>query len=127
LVLAFLHLCHIVARAVYNDAVLRRFSFPEHEMIARREQSFARDAAHVQTSAAQFLVFLDKGRLQPKLAGADGSNITARSGANDNNVKFFHMCFLSFCAKRRIPDHAKSKMFESLASCSHFVAALRST
>ena len=45
-------------------------------MIARGEKRFARDAAHVQARAAQFLVFLDKGGLQPKLAGADGSNIT---------------------------------------------------
>src|SRR5205814_6244622 len=73
-----------------------------------------------QAGAAQFLVLLDKRGLQPKLAGADGSDITARSGADDNNVKFFHMCFLSFCAKRRISDHPKSKMFESLASCFAF-------
>jgi hypothetical protein len=65
-------------------------------MIARGKKRFARDAAHVQARAAQFFVFLDKGSLQSKLAGTDGSNIPAWSGTNDNNIKFFHMCFLSF-------------------------------
>ena len=92
LVLALLHLREIGARAVDHDAVLRRFFFDEHEMIARSEKRFARDAAHVQACAAQFLVLFDKGGLQTELAGADRSNITARSRADDNNIKFFHMC-----------------------------------
>jgi hypothetical protein len=65
-------------------------------MIARREKRFARNATNVQAGAAQILVFLDKGGFQPKLAGANGTNITARSRADDNNIKFFPMCFLSF-------------------------------
>src|SRR6266853_2034052 len=83
------------ARPIDHDTVLRRLFFDEHEMIARGKKRFARNAAHVQARAAQFFAFLDKGRLQPKLAGADGSNITPRSGADDNNIKFFHMRVLS--------------------------------
>jgi hypothetical protein len=47
-------------------------------MIARGKKRFARDAAHVQARTAQFFVFLDEGGFQPKLAGTDGSDITAR-------------------------------------------------
>ena len=59
-------------------------------MIARREQSFAWNAADVQTRAAELLFFLDKRCLQSELTGPDGGDITARSRANDNNIKFFH-------------------------------------
>ena len=44
---ALLHLREIGARAVDNDAVLRRLFFDEHEVIARSEKRFARDAAHI--------------------------------------------------------------------------------
>jgi hypothetical protein len=71
-------------------------------MIARREQRFARDTALVQARTAQFLAFLDKSGLQSKLAGADGGNIAPRSGANDHNIKFFHICLsLSIREKNR--------------------------
>ena len=70
--------------------MLGRLFLYEHEMIARSEKRFARDAAHVQTGAAQFLLFLDKACFQSELTGADGGNITSRSGPDDYNVKFFH-------------------------------------
>ena len=63
LVLALLHLRQIDMRAVDHDAVLGRFLFDEHEMIARSQERFARDAAHVQASATELLVFFDEGRL----------------------------------------------------------------
>ena len=76
--------------------MLRCLFFYEHEMIARREKRFARDAAHVQTGAAQFLLFLHKACFQSELTGADGGNITSRSGPDDYNVKFFHTPSVSF-------------------------------
>ena len=60
-------------------------------MIARSEQRFARDAADVQTGAAELLVLFDNGGLQSELPGADGGDITARSGADDDDIKFFHV------------------------------------
>ena len=72
LVLALLHLCEIDARAVDHDAVLRRLFFDEHEMIARREQRFARDAADVQAGAAEFLVLSRQWRFSIQ-AGRRGS------------------------------------------------------
>ena len=50
-------------RAVDYDAVLGRFLFDEHEMIARSQERFTRDAANIQTSATQILVFFDDGGL----------------------------------------------------------------
>src|SRR5206468_5127396 len=98
LVLALLHLREIHTRSVSDDAVLGRLLFDEREMIARGKKRFARDAAHVQASAAQLLVLFDEGSLQAELAGPDRSNITARSRANDNNIKLFHT---SFCHSDR--------------------------
>ena len=77
--------------AVDHNAVLGCLFFDEHEMIARSEKCFAWDTAYVQTSATQFLVFFDKGGLQPELACSDRSNVAARPRANDNNIKFFHI------------------------------------
>src|SRR5204862_2971265 len=50
-ILALLHLSEIGMRAFNDDAVFRCLFFNEHEMIARGEKRFARDAAHVQASA----------------------------------------------------------------------------
>ena len=72
----------IFARSTRNvvdhDAVFRRFLFREHEMIARSQQRFARDAADVETSAAEIFVLFDDGGLEAELAGADRGDITAR-------------------------------------------------
>ena len=76
--------------AIDHDAVFRCFFFCEHEMIARREQGLAWNAANVQASSTQFLVFLDKRRLQSELTSPDGGDITAGSGTDDNQIKFFH-------------------------------------
>ena len=54
--LALLHLRKIDMHAIDHDAVFHSFLFCEHEMIARRQQRFARDAANVQTSAAKLFV-----------------------------------------------------------------------
>ena len=59
-------------------------------MVARDEERFARDAADVETCSAEFLVFLDDGGFQSELAGANGGDITARAGTDDDDVKFFH-------------------------------------
>ena len=72
------------------DAVLGRFLFREGEVIARREERFARDAADVQTGAAELLVFLDDGCAETELSGANRGDITAGAGADDNDVKFVH-------------------------------------
>src|SRR6266567_4242639 len=52
LVLALLHLREIDTCAVDHDAVLLRFLFREHKVIARSQKRFARNAADVQTGAA---------------------------------------------------------------------------
>src|SRR4029077_8524890 len=89
-VLALLHFREIDPRAVNHDAMLRRLLFDEHEMIARSQKRFARDAAHVQAGAAQFLAFLDERGLQSKLARTNRSDISAGTRANDHDIKFFH-------------------------------------
>ena len=82
--------------AVNHDAVFGRLFFHEHEMIARSEERFAWNAAYVEAGAAQVFVFLNERGFQPELSGTDGSNVSSRAGADDNNIKFFHGCVLSF-------------------------------
>ena len=77
--------------AVDDDAVLGRLFFDEHEMIARSEKRFARDTAHIQAGAAQFLVFFDERGLQPKLSGADRSDVTAWPRPDNNDIEFSHI------------------------------------
>src|SRR4029077_12021384 len=101
LVFALLHLRKIDTCVFDDNAVLPGFLFCEHEMIARSEQRLAWDAANIETGAAQIFVFFENGRLQSELAGTNRGDVAARSGANDNDVKFFHMVFLSFRPKWR--------------------------
>jgi hypothetical protein len=89
--LALLYLRQIDMRAVDHNAVLGCLFFDEHEMTTRSEQRFAVNAAHVQASATKFLVLLDNGGLQSELACADRGNVATRTGASNNNIKFFHM------------------------------------
>src|SRR6202023_2009234 len=63
----------------------------EHEMIAGGKQRLARNAADVQTSAAEFLVLFDNGGLKAKLPGADRGDVAARPRTDDNNIKFVHL------------------------------------
>jgi hypothetical protein len=55
-----LHLRQINMRVVDHDAVLGRLLLNEHEMIARSQERFARDATHIEASATQLLVFFDE-------------------------------------------------------------------
>ena len=59
LLLALLHLIKIDGRVLDIDAVLLRFFFREHEMIARSQEGFTWNAANVQTSTAEILVLLN--------------------------------------------------------------------
>ena len=87
--------------ALDHDAVLLRFLFHEAEMIARREQRFARDAADVETSATELLVFFDERGFQAELTGADGRDVSAWTGADNYDIKFVHPVILSFRPKWR--------------------------
>src|SRR5690606_14530081 len=55
--------------------------------LAGLEQGLGRDAAPVQADAAQVLA-LDDGDLLAQLAGADGGDIAAGAGADDDEVEF---------------------------------------
>src|SRR6266487_952587 len=78
------------ARAIDDDAVLGRLFFDKHQVVGRCQERFARDAAHVQASATQFLVFFDESGFQAELACADCGDVATRAGADDNDIKFFH-------------------------------------
>ena len=51
-----------------------------------KQQRLGGDAAHVQASAAEFVVFLDEGDFQSELPGAYGRGITGRAAADDGHV-----------------------------------------
>ena len=59
-------------------------------MVAGGQKRLARDATDIEASPAEFLIFFDNGCFQTELAGADGRDIAARTGADDHNIKFFH-------------------------------------
>src|SRR4029077_5142954 len=92
-VLPFLHFREIDSRVVDDDAVLRGLFFNKDEMIARSKKRLTRDATDVQACATEFFVLFDYGSFQAELPGPDRSNVATGSGANDNNVKFFHNSF----------------------------------
>ena len=104
LVLALKHLREIDRNVVDHDAMFGRFLFCEHDVVARGEQRLARNAADVETGAAEILFLFDNRGLESELAGADGGYITARTGANDDNVKFFHKSFQRGARKRSVPS-----------------------
>ena len=100
LLLALLHLIKIDIDAADDDAVLLRFFFRENEMIARSQEGFTWNAAHVQTSAAEILVLLDHGGFETELSRPDRGDIAARSRTNDYEIKSFHLT-ISFCHSDR--------------------------
>ena len=54
--------------------------------LRRAQQRLGRNAAPVQADAAQ-IVALDDGGLESELRRADGADITARAGADDDDVE----------------------------------------
>src|SRR6516162_4763178 len=54
------------------------------------KQDFGRNAANMQTGAAEIGILLDDNGLQPQLAGANGRNIAARPTANNRNIIIRH-------------------------------------
>ena len=56
------------------------------ENFRRAQQRLGRDAAPVQANAAEIIAFDDRG-LESELGGADGGDIAARSGADDDDVE----------------------------------------
>ena len=80
----------IEADLVEFDAVFGGFLFREDEMVAGGEERLARDAADVETGAAEFAVLLDDGGLESELGGTNGRDVAARAGADDDDVKFIH-------------------------------------
>ena len=50
------------------------------------QQRLGRNAAHVQTGAAQLVVFLDEADLQAPLAATDGRGVSGRAAADDGYV-----------------------------------------
>jgi hypothetical protein len=52
------------------------------------EQRLRRDAAPQQAGAAERLLLLDDGRLQPELRGADRRDVAAGAGADHDYVVF---------------------------------------
>src|SRR5438045_7962448 len=67
-----------------------RFLFRENEMVARGQEGFTRDATNVETSATEFRILLDDRGLESELDGADGGNIAARTGTDDDDVELVH-------------------------------------
>ena len=72
--------------SVDHDAVFLRFLLCEYEMIARSEQRLARNAADIETSAAEFFVFLNDRRFQSQLRRTNRRHVPARPRSDDNNI-----------------------------------------
>src|SRR4029450_4448852 len=73
----------VEADLVEHDAVFGRLFLCKNKMIAGGEKGFARDAADIETGTAEFFILFDDGGRKSELGGADGSDIAARTGADD--------------------------------------------
>jgi len=91
-------------------------------MIGRSEKRFARDAAHVQAGAAQFLVFFDEGSLQSKLASTDRGDVSAGTRAMITTSNF---SMTIFCHSDR--SEAKWRNLSLLKDKEQEMSRLRST
>ena len=65
-----------------GEVVLRFFKF-----LGRMQQRLGRNAAYVEACAAERAALIDTRGFEAKLCGADCSNIAARAGANNDQVK----------------------------------------
>ena len=52
------------------------------------QENFGGDAAHMQASTAEEGIFFDDGDFQAPLRGANGGDVSARSAADDHDIKF---------------------------------------
>ncbi len=69
--------------------------------VGRMQHRLGRDAADIEAGAAQRLAALDAAGLEPELCGTDGGNITARAGADYQDVEIIvsHVAPLRTSAK----------------------------
>ena len=97
------------------DAMTREGVLGFLELLGTGQQRLGRDAADIEAGAAQRLALFDAGRLQAKLCGADGGNITAGSTADDDNVVGFlrHLFFFASVGSSRA-GHALRLRFMAL-------------
>src|SRR4029079_19772510 len=85
-VLALLHRWHIEVDLRQDDAVPGALVRGQRIELAGIEQGLARDAADVQAGAAERGAFLDAGDLLAELGGADGGDVPARPGPDDDQI-----------------------------------------
>ena len=64
------------------------------QLVGGVQQGFGRDATDVQAGAAQRIAAFDHGDVQPKLGRADGADIAAGAGTDDDCVVVCHGAFL---------------------------------
>ena len=74
-----------LARVYAFDAKFFRF-FQVVPELGIEQQSFGRDAADMQASAAEDVVFFDERGLQALLAGANGGRVSGGAAADDGDV-----------------------------------------
>ena len=84
-VFALDYLRKIELRLIDRDAFLpgMRGEIPH---IRGMQQRLGGNASHMKASAAQFCIFLDNGRFQAVLSGADGSRVAAGAASNHYKV-----------------------------------------
>ena len=69
--------------------------------IGGMEQGLGGNAAHKQAGATESVVFLDNGRFQAILSGADGCRVAARAASNHYKVVCHAPSFYMACQLRR--------------------------
>ena len=84
------------------------------EHLRGMEQRLRRDAADVQAGAAGGRALLDDGDLQPELRRADGADIAARAGADDDEI-VLAMRSASWCSRMTVDSAALAVLRARLA------------
>jgi hypothetical protein len=76
----------IELRLADDDAEMRQLMAGDLEHFRGVQQRLGRNAADVEAGAAMRLALFDDGDLEPELGGADGADITAGAGADDDEI-----------------------------------------
>src|SRR5262249_11393105 len=98
------------------DAVLRERMFRGGKSLGTVEQRLGRDAADVQTRPAEKFAF-DAGDFEAELSRADRRDVSARAGADDDDVKIALAHARADCSSLPMMSNARVMSSREMSRC----------
>src|SRR5262249_57649777 len=71
------------------NAMLGEILFGSPEELARFQESLTRNAADAEARSTEILLLFHAADIQAQLRGADGSHVSSRTGADDDEIVLF--------------------------------------